>query len=138
MNLTKSHRAYFKAARAMSETADYQKYKIGCIAVYKHKIISSGCNTNVTNPLQKHYNQLRFSTDATSHSKHAEVDCLLPLLNRKDIDFSRVSLYLYREHKSGDPACARPCKSCQALIKELGIRHIYYSNDGGYSHEEFI
>jgi deoxycytidylate deaminase len=138
MKLTKSHRSYFKTAKAMSEMADYKKYQIGCVATYKHKIISSGYNTTVTNPLQKRYNQLRFSGDSTAHSKHAEVDCLLPLLNRKDIDFGRVSLYLYREHKSGEPACARPCQSCQALIKELGIRNIYYSNDGGYSHEEFI
>ena len=138
MELTKTRRAYFKAARAMSKLSDYKKQQVGCVATYKHKIISSGYNTTVTNPLQKHYNQFRFDTDSTMHSKHAEIDCLLPLLNRKDIDFSRVSLYIYREHKSGEPACARPCKSCQALIKELGIRHIYYSNDGGYSHEEFI
>ena len=137
MNLTKSHKSYFKAAKAMSDLSDYHKYHIGAIAVYKHKIISSGYNTTVTNPLQKRYNQLRFTCE-TPHCKHAELDCLLPLLNRKDIDFSRVSLYLYREHKSGELACARPCPSCQALIKELGIRHIYYSNNGGYSHEEFI
>lgn len=138
MVLTKSHKSYFKAAKAMSELADYKRYQIGAVAVYKHKIISSGCNTTVTNPLQKHYNQLRFNCDNTSHSKHAELDCLLPLLNRKDIDFSRVNLYLYREHKSGSPALARPCPSCCALIQELGIRHVYYTNDGGYSHEEFI
>ncbi len=138
MNLTKAHKSYFKAARAMMTLSDYKKQRIGCVAIYGHKIISSGYNTTVTNPLQKRYNQLRFTCDSTSHSKHAELDCLLPLLHRKDIDFSRVSLYLYREQKSGELACARPCPSCQALIKELGIRHIYYSNDGGYSHEEFI
>ena len=138
MELSKSHRTYFKAAKAVSELSNFKQHKIGAVTVYKHKIISSGCNSYVTNPLQKKYNRLRFDTDMTLHSKHAELDALLPILNRRDIDFSRVSLYIYRQHKSGVLACSRPCQSCLALIKELGIRDIYYSNDGGFSHEEII
>ena len=138
MELSKSHRAYFKTAKVVSEMSEFAQHKIGCIAVYKHKIISSGYNSYVTNPLQKKYNQVRFTTDDTLHSKHAEVDCLLPLINRRDIDFSRVSLYIYRQHKSGGLGIARPCESCFNLIKDLGIRNIYYSNEGGFSHEEII
>lgn len=138
MDLTKSHKAYFKAAKAVAEMSDFPRVRIGCVAVYKHKVISSGYNSYVTNPLQKKYNQFRFTTDSTLHSKHAELDCLLPLINRKDVEFSRVSLYIYRKYKSGAPGIARPCDSCFALIKELGIRNIYYSNEGGFSHEEII
>lgn len=138
MNVSKSHRTYFKAAKVVSELSSFKQHRIGTVAIYKHKIISSGCNSYTTNPLQKKYNKLRFDTDETLHSKHSELDCLLPIINRRDIDFSRVSLYIYREHKSGELACARPCKSCLALIKELGIRNIYYSNEGGFSHEEII
>lgn len=138
MELSKSHRAYFRAARAVSELSNFKQHRIGAVIVYKHKVISSGYNSYITNPLQKKYNKFRFDTDMTSHSKHAELDALLPLLNRKDIDFSRASVYVYREHKSGQLSMARPCKSCFALIKGLGIRNIYYSNDGGFSHEEII
>lgn len=138
MELSKSHRAYFKAAKAVSELSKFEQHKIGAVVVYKHKIISSGCNSYVTNPLQKRYNKFRFDTDQTSHSKHAELECLLPIINRRDIDFNRVNLYIYRQHKSGALACARPCESCFNLIKDLGIRNIYYSNDGGFSHEEII
>lgn len=138
MELSKSHKAYFKAAKAVSELSSFAKHKVGAVAVYKHKIISSGCNSYVTNPLQKRYNKFRFDTDYTLHSKHAELECLLPIINRHDIDFSRVSLYIYRQHKSNDLACARPCDSCLNLIKDLGIKNIYYSNEGGFSHEEII
>lgn len=138
MKLTKSHRAYFKAAKSMSELSDFPRVKVGCVAVYKHKIISSGYNSYVTNPLQKRYNKFRFDTDSTLHSKHAEVDCLLPLINRKDIDFSRVILYIYRQYKSGDPGVARPCDSCFNLIKDLGIRTVYYTGDNSYISEEII
>ena len=138
MHLTKSHRAYFKVAKAMSELSNFKQYQVGAVLVYRHKIISSGYNSYTTNPLQKKYNRFRFDTDTTLHSKHAELDCLLPLINRRDIDFSRASLYVYRQHKSGELGCARPCESCLNLIKDLGIRDIYYSDDGGFVYEEVI
>ena len=137
MKLTKSHRAYFKAARAIAELSDFPKVKIGCCAVYKHKIVSSGCNSMKTNPTQKRFNVHRFDAD-TPATLHAELSCLLPLINRKDIDFGSVSLYIYREFKSGDLALAKPCASCEALIRSLGIRHIYYTGDQSYISEEII
>lgn len=137
MNLTKSHKAYFKTARAIAELSDFPKVKIGCCAVYKHKIISSGCNSTKTNPTQKRLNIYRFDAD-TPATIHAELSCLLPLINRKDIDFSDVSLYIYREYKSGELALSRPCPSCMKLITELGIRNIYYTNFGGFSHEKIL
>ena len=137
MKLTKSHRSYFKAAKAMSELSNYKQHHLGCVAVYQHKIISSGYNSNKTNPTQKKLNACRF-TEETPHTVHSELACLLPLIGRGDIDFNRVQLYIWRNHANGNPALARPCKSCMQLIKELGIRHVYYTNDGGYSHEEIL
>ena len=118
MELRKSDRAYFKVASAVSELSEFKQHKIGAVAVYKHKIVSSGCNSYV--------------------SKHAELECLLPLMRRKDIDFSRVSLYISRRHKSGELALAAPCPSCRALIKSLGIRNIYYTGDQSYISEEIV
>ena len=137
MKLTKSHRAYFKAAKAIAELSDFPRVNIGCVAVYKHKIISSGCNSTKTNPTQKRLNIYRFDAD-TPATIHAELSCLLPLMNRQDIDFSNVSLYIYREYKNGELALARPCPSCMKLITELGIRSIYYTNLGKFSHEEIL
>lgn len=138
MKLTKSHKTYFKAAKAMSELSDWERTKMGCVVVYKHKIISSGCNGCKTNPLQKKYNKYRFGEDDGQHCVHAEVDALSSLVGRRDIDFSHVSLYVYRNHKNGNLAIARPCDSCMALIKALGIRSLYYTGDGSYIYEELI
>lgn len=137
MKLTKSHRAYFKAAKAMSELSDFKQQHIGAVAVYGHKVISSGCNSCKTNPMQKKLNIHRFSAD-TPATLHAELSCLLPLINRRDIDFSNVSLYVYREYKNGDLALSKPCASCMALLRSLGIRHIYYTGDSSYINEEII
>lgn len=137
MNLTKSHRAYFKAAKAVSEMSDFERVKIGAVAVYGHRIISSGTNSTKTNPLQKKYNIHRFDVESM-HTLHAETQCLLPLIGRKDIDFSRVYLYIYREHKDGSLAMSRPCKSCEQLIKNLGIKKVYYTGDGSFIAENFM
>lgn len=137
MKLTKSHKAYFKAAKAIAELSDFPRVKIGCCAVYKHKIISSGCNSTKTNPTQKRLNIYRFDAD-TPATMHAELSCLLPLINRKDIDFRDVSLYIYREYKSGELAMSKPCASCEALIRSLGIRYIYYTGNHSYINEELI
>lgn len=136
MKLSKSHRSYFNAAKAMSELSGC-KQKIGCVVVYKHKVISSGYNDNKTNPLQKKYNKYRF-TEESVHSVHAEVDALLPLINRRDIDFSHVSIYLYRQYKNGELAPSRCCESCFALIKNLGIRRIFYTTSQGFAHEDLV
>jgi len=137
MKCTKSHKAYFEAARAVSKLSDFPRIKIGAVAVYKHRIISSGCNTQRTAPIQKKYNIYRFTED-TPHCLHSEVACLKPLIGRNDIDFKNVSLYIYRSIKGNELALARPCPSCMKLITELGIRNIYYTNNGGFSHEELL
>lgn len=137
MELSKKHRAYFAAARAMSKMSDFPRVAVGAVAVYGHRIISSGFNSCKSDPVQKQYNKYRFSED-TPASLHAEVMALKGLMSRDDIDFKNVSLYVYRERKNGDAALARPCPSCMQLITDLGIRNIYYTNNGGFSHEEIF
>jgi len=137
VQLSKSHKAYFKAAKAIAELSDFPRVKIGCCAVYKHKIISSGCNSTKTNPTQKRLNIYRFDAD-TPATIHAELSCLLSLINRRDIDFRDVSLYIYREYKSGELAMSKPCASCEALIRSLGIRYIYYTGNHSYINEELV
>ena len=49
----------------------------------------------------------------------------------KEIDWKKVSIFTYRELKNGKPACSRPCIACMALIKDLGIKNIYYIDESG-------
>ena len=135
-DLTNSQKSFFDIAKKVSELSTFHRknVKIGCLIVSGHRIISSGYNSDKTNPIQKKYNRLRFSED-TPHRLHAEVSALLPLLNNKDIDFSKVKIFTYREKADHSLGKSRPCKSCMALIKDLGIKHIYYTTDDGYCHE---
>lgn len=137
MQLTKKDKTYFNIAKEVSKLSDFPRVQIGACAVYKHKVISTGCNSQRTSPLQKKYNQYRFSVE-TPHTCHAETSCLKPLIGRNDIDFKNVELYIYREYHNNELALSRPCPSCMKLISDLGIKHIYYTNSGGFSHEEIL
>ena len=133
--MTRKEEAFFKAAKAVSDLSDHPKYKIGAIVVSKHRIVSSGVNSNSkTHPLQKQYNRYRFADDC-AHKCHAELAALLPLI-RDEEDLSGSSVFVYREHKNGIRAMARPCKSCMALIKDCGIRRIFYTTEDGFARED--
>ena len=105
--------------------------------MYKNKIIGQGYNSDKTHPLQQLYNQLRFEDDGVSpHKLHAEMHALIPIRNL-DIDWNKVSVYIYRIKKSNKNGfgMARPCLSCMGLIKELGIKEINYTTEDGFANE---
>ena len=52
-----------------------------------------------------------------------------------DIDFSKVKLYVYREHKNGVKALARPCPACQQMIKDMGIQEVWFTTENGFGYE---
>lgn len=132
--MTKRERAHFGAAKAVSELSNH-RCKIGAVVVLKHRIVSSACNSDCkTHPLQKRYNRYRFPED-TQHKCHAELLALVPLI-KDGVDLSNASIFTYRQHKNGSLACARPCKSCMQLIKDCGIKKIFYTTDDGYARED--
>lgn len=124
---------FFEFAKSIASMSDFEKFNIGCVVVYKKAIIGVGFNCNKTHPLQKEYNKLRFDSDSTPQKLHAEMHALLPI-RHMDIDWKKVKVYVYRLKKEG-MGLARPCISCMSYIKNLGIKHIYYSTDYGYAHE---
>lgn len=65
---------------------------------------------------------------------HAEINCLNSI-RHLDINFSKVKLYIYRSRCDQEYGMSRPCPSCMAAIKDLGIRHIYYTTNDGFAYE---
>lgn len=124
----------FKYAENISDMSDFPRIKVGCVVAYRGKVISVGFNSQKTHPLQKIYNAYRFDLD-TPAKLHAEIHSLLPLL-KKDIDWNHVAIYICRINRaSNTKGLARPCPSCMAMIKSLGIKHVYYTTADGYAYE---
>ena len=125
---------YFDKARQIANISDYNKIHIGCVAVYQGQIIGLGCNCNKTHPTQKYYNQYRKQSDSMLPKLHAEISCLNQI-KHLNINFAKVKLYIYRIRNDQPFGLSRPCPSCMAAIKDLGIRDIYYTTNECYSYE---
>lgn len=125
---------YFEKARQVAAVSDYPKIHVGCVAVYQGQVIALGCNSNKTHPTQKFYNRFREESDVLLPKLHAEINCINQL-KWMNVNFSKVKLYIYRIGNDRDFRMARPCPSCMAAIKDLGIKDIYYTTNDGYSYE---
>ena len=131
----KTNKAYFRAAKAVSELSDYPIHKLGCVIVKGHRIVSSGHNhKHKCNPLQAKLDTEKYKVQCPG-KLHAEIMALLPLIRDK-VDLSNASIYIYREHKDGTLAMARPCSSCQKIIRQMKIKRCFYTIENGYAVEK--
>lgn len=125
---------YFDKAKKAAAISDFNKIQIGCVAVYQGNIIGVGCNLNKTHPIQKFYNRYRTPSESMLPKLHAEINCINSI-KHFDINFPKVKLYIYRIRKDRPCGLSRPCPSCMAAIKDLGIRDVYYTTNDGYVYE---
>lgn len=134
--MTKRDMLFMNIAKEISKLSDSKRQHIGCVAVDGKRILSTASNSEKTHTLQMRYNSFRGIYNYP-HKVHAETRCLAPLIGKPDIDFSKIKLYIYRELKNGTPALARPCKACTQLIKDLGIKNVFYTGDDSYVYEKY-
>lgn len=89
---------YFEETRKAALCSEFDRVHVGCIAVYKGKIIAKGSNSEKTHPIQMHYNRYRTMRGVNTQvlpKVHAEVKCLVNLKNM-EVDFRKVKLFIYR------------------------------------------
>lgn len=136
---------FFNMARQIAEQSDFGSTKVGCVLVYQGKILATGCNTTKTSPIQKRYNRFRHFNPGVKpiqHSNHAELAAIKSVSYTvdKEIDWKRVKVYVFRI-APGLPlgmGCAKPCPGCMALIRDKGIRDVYYSDNDGYCYQRIV
>lgn len=131
---------YFEETRKAALCSEFDRVHVGCIAVYKGKIIAKGSNSEKTHPIQMHYNRYRTMRGVNTQvlpKVHAEVKCLVNLKNM-EVDFRKVKLFIYRIRYDQPYGLARPCQACMRAILDLGIRDIYYTTDTGYAYERIL
>jgi deoxycytidylate deaminase len=126
-----------ESACRVSKESKFPRYHLGAALYYKGILLATGCNSTKTSPLQKRLNAEReFDPNQSGviNSLHAEIRALSKV-KYLDIDFSKSTLYVYREYANGNKAMARPCPACMKYIKELGVKHICYSTSDGIAEE---
>jgi deoxycytidylate deaminase len=120
----------------MAEMSDFRRAPVGCVAVIGNKVFATGFSQHKTHPLQMYYNRFRDFSSQTDieHKMHAEM-VVISQLRMKNIDFSKISIYVYRLCRSRDAGIARPCNACMRALKNLGIKNVFYTTDFGYAYE---
>lgn len=126
---------FFSIAREAARESDFRVH-VGAAVVYKGKIIATGRSSEKTSPVMMRFNTYRCfdNTSQIQHKLHAEVSALNKI-KYMDIDFPKVSIYVWRNYSDKSPAMARPCPACMAMIREMGIKDIYYTGNGSLVYE---
>ena len=94
------------------------KFRLGAILVYKNSIVSVGMNSYKTHPLMAARTEWPFL--------HAEQHAII----RAGVDNCEgLDLYIARVLKNNDLAMSKPCDVCIELIKDVGIKNVYYSTN---------
>lgn len=106
-------------ARVMSYHSEHPKYKMGAVISYKGTVVGVGFNKCKTHPRSK------------SYTIHAELSAII---NSKG-DCLGCDIYVFRGKYNGGYAMAHPCRACMELIREAGIRTIYYTDERGWQKE---
>jgi deoxycytidylate deaminase len=107
----------FILAQKMSLLSDHRKHHVGAVILRRDRVIGVGFNQRKSHPRSPH-----------TWTIHAE---LKAILNARE-DLTGCTIYVYREHRNGALACARPCIHCQVLLKEVGIVQAHFSTETGY------
>ena len=134
---------YFEMARQEALKSDFERFHVGCVIVYKGRVIGRGSNSDKTHPLQKRYNKERkfnkCGAKPIKHSVHAEIAALssIPYPIQENIDWSKVKVYTFRiaPGKKLHQGCSRCCDGCMKALRDRGICKIFYSTDDGFAEE---
>lgn len=107
-------------AKKASLKSDHHSFLIGAVVFTKKNIISVGYNHLFkTHPIFNKINNLK--------TLHAEASAIL---GARHLNLKGASIAVYREHKDGTLAQAKPCKDCEELLRLYGIEKVYYTNNG--------
>ena len=94
------------------------KFRLGAVLVHRNSIVSVGMNSYKTHPLMAARTEWPFL--------HAEQNAII----RAGLDNCEgLDLYIARVLKNNDLAMSKPCDVCIKLIKDVGIRNVYYSTN---------
>lgn len=96
--------------------------------VKRNKIVEFGFNKKRTHPKTKNYPYFYEKEPHTNLSIHAEFDVVMKY-GEKELD--KHEMIILRFDGKGKLNNSRPCYGCRFLLKQFGIKSVYYSNSNG-------
>ena len=107
---------YLALARVVSQHSNF-KIPMGAVIVKHGHPCAVGYNYVTSHP------KWCYGAQATIH---AEIDALA---TASKINLCGSTIYVYREHRDGTSALARPCANCRTMLKSRGVKWMIYTVD---------
>lgn len=110
---------HLERARSIAQQSTCRQ-KHGVVVAKGNRVVAVAVNTyrnhpcNVTDP-------------KTESTYHAERNALWQIFPDDNLDYGKLTLYSVRINRSGQMVLAKPCKRCQELIDNVGIKTVYHS-----------
>jgi deoxycytidylate deaminase len=98
--------------------SNHSQHRLSCIIMQGNRIISEGFNEVKTHP----------KSLAGYNMKHAEISAVL----NSEQDLRGCTAYVYRERRDGLPGLSKPCRGCEAMLKNAGIKKVIFSSEQGW------
>jgi tRNA(Arg) A34 adenosine deaminase TadA len=105
---------FLKLLKKLSTFSDHGQHKMSCVIADKNRVVTMGFNSVKTHS----------KSTAKFHMLHAELSAILGFSYE---DLRGCTAYVFRQHRDGNFAMARPCPACEAALRQVGIKKVIYS-----------
>jgi len=118
------NKRYIELAKRVAEQSNYGKFRHGAVLVKGSSVRSVSCNKH------RHCSfGARFRKEGDGEATlHAELGAILGM-DRSTTHGSDV--YVARINRGGEARISKPCPMCEAAMRHVGVRRVYYTNEHG-------
>lgn len=117
--ISKSVRRGIRLAAKAALNGDSPSYHIGAVIVKSGKVIATGWNC---------YRKTSPDADTRYRTIHAEFSCINNLTIEQ---LTGACMFIARVTNGGSLNMSKPCYACEALLKKLPLKRIYYTGRDG-------
>ena len=120
MSIAGRQKRFIELSKRIAESSEAPDYRHGAVLVKGSSVLNVSINKNSHARLGK-----RFRKRGCGHATHhAELGCILGL----DRTTTRgADLYVVRIGKAGELRLSKPCEMCEAVLRHVGVRRVFYS-----------
>lgn len=119
MNIGRSKR-FFELAKKMALMSEYGKFRHGAVLVRHGCVMSAGLNKDKPCSFGSRFRPKEMG-EATIHAE------LAAILNVPRSQTEGADLYVVRVGAAADLRNSTPCRMCQAALKFVGVKRVFYS-----------
>jgi len=117
---------HLKLAEKIAQTSNHRKSRHGAVLVRGGSVLNIAKNSNRYTRFGRRFMPYKHNWHPTHH---AELGCILGL----DISATKGStIYVARVGKRGDIKNSKPCPTCQAVLKHVGVKKAIYTTEDGW------